>query len=251
MDVILLIVCYFTLFFLIGIMMKNNSLVDVGWGIGFVLTAAYLLLQDPAIQTGQIIMTCLIAVWGLRLFYHILRRNHGKPEDFRYAAFRRDWGKWLIPRAFLQIYMLQGVFLYLISLSVILTAGQSGKTNLLLLIIGILVWIFGFFFEAVGDYQLKIFISNQENHGKLMTSGLWKYTRHPNYFGEATLWWGIFIISLSCGASLLAIISPVTITVLLLFVSGVPMLERSMKKKPGFEEYARKTSIFLPWFSKK
>lgn len=251
MDVVLLIFGYFTIFFLIGTVKKNNSLVDIGWGAGFVITAVYLLLQDSSRQIGQVIMTCLIAVWGIRLFCHILLRNHGKPEDFRYAAFRRDWGKWLIPRAFFQIYMLQGVFLYLISLSVILAAKQSGETNLLLIVIGILIWIFGFYFEAVGDYQLKEFISKQENHGKLLTHGLWKYTRHPNYFGEAAQWWGIFVIALSCGASLLTIISPITITLLLLFVSGVPMLERSMQKKPGYEEYARRTSIFLPWFSKK
>lgn len=251
MDVVLLIITYFTLFFVIGTVRKNNSIVDIGWGTGFVLVAFYSLLMDTDRQLGQIIMTCLITIWGVRLFYHIFRRNHGKPEDFRYAAFRRDWGKWLIPRAFFQIYLLQGVFLYLISLSVILTSTQSTLTDPVLLIFGILIWATGFSFEAVGDYQLKLFVSNPDNRGKLLTTGLWKYTRHPNYFGEATVWWGIFLIALSCGASPFAVISPLTITLLLLFVSGVPMLQKSMKKKPGFAEYARRTSLFLPWFPRK
>lgn len=250
MEVILLILIYFILFFIIGTVKKNNSIVDIGWGLGFVLVSLYSLLTDGDRQIGQIIMTCLITVWGVRLFAHIILRNHGKPEDFRYAAFRRDWGKWLLPRAFFQIYLLQGIFLYLISLPVILTTGHQGPTNLPLLIAGITIWAVGFFFEAVGDYQLKVFLHTSGNRGKLMTTGLWKYTRHPNYFGEAALWWGIFLIALSCSTSLLAVISPITITLLLLFVSGVPMLERSMKKKPGYAEYAERTSIFFPWFPK-
>jgi len=251
MDIILLIFLYFTLFFIVGTIKKNNSIVDIGWGMGFVIVSGYLLIRDTAPSIAQYIMTLLIAIWGIRLFYHILRRNLGKPEDFRYAAFRRDWGKWLLPRAFFQLFMLQGVFLYIISLPVILSAGQDTGTTNAFIIPGILIWLFGFYFEAMGDYQLKVFIKDPNNKGKLLTTGLWKYTRHPNYFGEAAMWWGIYIISLSNSPSLWAILGPITITLLLLFVSGVPMMERSMKKKPGYEEYARKTSIFLPWFPKK
>jgi steroid 5-alpha reductase family enzyme len=251
MDVVLLILCYFILFFIVGTLIKNNSIVDIGWGIGFVIVAWYSLLRDPQILLGQLILTILITIWGLRLFYYITIRNFGKKEDFRYAGMRKAWGKWVIPRAFFQVYLLQGVFLYLISLSIILVSRESSETNLPILIVGIMVWLFGFYFEAVGDYQLKVFISKPENKGKIMMTGLWSYTRHPNYFGEATMWWGIFLLALSSGASLLSILSPIIITLLLVFVSGVPMLEKSMKKKPGFDEYARRTNIFIPWFPKK
>jgi len=251
MDIIYLMLLCFVLLFIVGTIIKNNSIVDIAWGIGVVLVAWFTLLRDSNVLPNQIIMTVLITIWGLRLFYHILKRNIGKKEDFRYAAWRREWGKWLLPRAFLQIYMLQCIFMYLISLSVIFVSYEDRGINIPIMILGVLVWVIGFYFEAIGDHQLKIFISKQENRGNIMMTGLWKYTRHPNYFGEATMWWGIFILAISSGASILSIISPLTITLLLVFVSGVPMLEKSMKKKPGYSEYARKTSIFLPWFQEK
>jgi steroid 5-alpha reductase family enzyme len=142
--------------------------------------------------------------------------------------------------------MLQGLFMGIISLPVILIRNESGPWNLLILVIGLGIWILGFIFESVGDKQLKNFIGDPSNRGKIMDRGLWKYTRHPNYFGEATMWWGIFLIGMSAGISILSIISPLTITTLLLFVSGVPMLEKSMKDKPGYQEYAERTSIFIP-----
>jgi steroid 5-alpha reductase family enzyme len=117
--------------------------------------------------------------------------------------------------------------------------------------LGALIWIIGFYFEAVGDWQLEVFKENPNNKGKIMTEGLWKYTRHPNYFGEAVMWWGIYILSRASGAPFWVIISPAVITYLLVFVSGVPMLERAMIKRPGFKEYAEKTSVFIPWFPKK
>jgi steroid 5-alpha reductase family enzyme len=116
--------------------------------------------------------------------------------------------------------------------------------------LGLLAWAKGFIFEAVGDHQLKVFLQDPANRGQLMTTGLWSYTRHPNYFGEATMWWGIFFLGLAGGAPLLTILSPITITFLLVKVSGVPLLEESMKKKPGYLDYARRTSVFVPWFPK-
>ena len=251
MDVIYVILVYFTLFFIIGTMIKNNSIVDIGWGIGFVIVAWYVYLTDTSTNIGQLLMTFFISIWGLRLFYYIAKRNIGKPEDFRYVAFRKAWGKWVIPRSFLQVYLLQGFFLTLISISVILVSRINCIVEPMVLVPGILVWIIGFLFEAIGDYQLTLFLSNPNNKGKLMTTGLWNYTRHPNYFGEATMWWGIFLLAIASGASFLSIISPLTITLLLLFVSGVPLLEKSMKKKPGFEVYSKRTRIFFPWFPKK
>lgn len=247
----IIIAIYFSALFLIGTSLRNNSIVDIGWGIGFVLLAWILLFLRLPLTLVRTTITLLVSLWGIRLFYHILKRNRGKPEDFRYVAFRKAWGKWAVPRAFLQVYMLQGLFMFMIALPFILEGGDSARVNVVLFGLGLLIFMTGFAFESVGDAQLKAFIRDPANKGKIMTNGLWRYTRHPNYFGEATLWWGIFLIARSGGVSPAAILGPVTITMLLLFVSGVPLLERDMKNREGYPEYAQKTSIFFPWFPKK
>ncbi|WP_243456457.1 DUF1295 domain-containing protein [Mobilitalea sibirica] len=247
----LFIFAYFLLFFIIGTIRKNNSIVDIGWGLGFVAVAWDILLITDEIKLSQWLIVLCVSTWGLRLFIHIYKRNKGKPEDFRYAAWRREWGKWLIPRSFFQIYMLQAFFMFIIALPIIFTRYINDEVQLGILIIGFLIWITGFCFEVVSDNQLRVFLKKQENRGKLMMDGLWRFTRHPNYFGEATLWWGIYLMALSLGVPVLTIISPITITVLLVFVSGIPLLENSMKNKPEYQEYAEKTSIFIPWFPKK
>lgn len=246
----IIIFIYFFTLFIVGTLLKNNSIVDIGWGIGFVILAWSLFFLRLPATLVRVSITLLVSLWGLRLFYHILKRNHGKPEDFRYVAFRKAWGKWVVPRAFLQVYMLQGGLMFLIALPFILLESAQAQVNYLLFALGVLVFAFGFLFESVGDAQLKAFLGDPANRGKIMTRGLWRYTRHPNYFGEATLWWGIFLIALGGGVTPFAVIGPVTITLLLLFVSGVPLLEKSMKDKPGYAEYAAKTSIFVPWFPK-
>ncbi len=247
----LLIFIYFLCFFIVATLLKNNSIVDIGWGIGFVLTAWLLQIRSGELFWPQMIITVLTTIWGLRLFYHILRRNVHKAEDFRYAAWREEWGVWVIPRAFLQVFMLQGFFMYVISLSAILTFElEQQHFSVALAAAGIILWGIGFYFEAVGDYQLKGFIADPRNKGQLMQSGLWAYTRHPNYFGEAVQWWGILLVAWSGGASWIALLSPITITFLLLYVSGVPLLEKSMSKKPGFQAYAERTNKFFPWFPK-
>ncbi len=250
-DVLLLVLAYFTAFFIMGTILKNNSIVDIGWGMGFVLIAWYLLTESNQSYVPQTLMTLLVSVWGIRLFYHIMKRNIGKEEDFRYRTWREEWGKWVIPRAFFQVYMLQGFFMLLIALPLILVRNQEGDYYRFILLFGLAVWIIGFFFESVGDRQLKDFLEDSSNKGRIMNQGLWRYTRHPNYFGEATMWWGIFLLAMAGKTSLLAIISPITITFLLLFVSGVPLLEKSMKKVPGYQEYAKNTSIFFPLPPKK
>jgi len=244
----IVLVIYFTIWYLVGIAIKNASIIDIGWGIGFVVLATVSFLQSMAWISASFLM--LVSIWGIRLAYHIFKRNAGKPEDFRYANFRREWGKTYYIRSFFQLFMFQALMMLMISLSFIY-AIETGKVNhVVLFVIGILVWMIGFGFEAIGDHQLKKFISNRDNKGKIIMTGLWKYTRHPNYFGEATLWWGIYLMALACGAPWFSIISPLTITVLVRFVSGVPMLEKNLKKREGFEAYVKSTSIFVPWFPK-
>ena len=251
LETMLVIFIYFLCFFIVGTLIKNNSIVDIGWGLGFVIVAWFTTLRTVNFYLPNIIVTVLITIWGLRLFYHIIKRNLGKKEDFRYANWRKEWGKLVIPRAFLQVYMLQGVFMFIVALPIILLNNEPFSKLTLIGVVGIIIWIIGFYFESVGDYQLKIFKANPENKGKIMDQGLWSYTRHPNYFGEATMWWGLGIISFFSGSSILVFLSPITITYLLLFVSGVPMLEKSFANRPGYKEYAQKTPVFFPWFPKK
>lgn len=247
----ILVFVYMTLFFAAATVKKNNSIVDFGWGLGFVAIALYTLVAGGNWNIRAILVTVLVSAWGLRLFYHIIRRNLGNPEDFRYAAWRKEWGKWVVPRAFFQVFMLQGAIMLIIAYPIIRTNGTPNGSLGILEWIGLMIWLIGYFFEVVGDKQLKDFIATKKTKGSILQTGLWKYTRHPNYFGEATMWWGIFVIAFSSDSGWLGLISPVTITFMLLFVSGVPMLEKHYKDNPEFQAYAKKTSKFIPWIPKK
>lgn len=241
---------YFAVFFLWGTATKNNSVVDIGWGFGFVLLAWALIARAGQIGIHQWVMTGLISIWGLRLTYHIVKRNWGKPEDFRYANWRKEWGSWVIPRAFIQVYMLQAFLMWLISLGLLSLPEQADQSWGWLASAGLLIWMIGFFFESVGDAQLRSFIKKPESKGHVMTQGLWKFTRHPNYFGEAVQWWGLFLIALQAGGGIFTILSPVTISCVLGFIS-IPLLEKKYMKRPEFQKYAARTPLFFPWFPKK
>ena len=250
-QAVLIVFIYFLIFFLVAQVIRNNSIVDMGWGAGFVLVALITLFAQGAYVERNLLLVLLVTIWGGRLTYYIVRRNWGKPEDFRYAKWRREWGKWLVPRAFLQVFVLQGLLMLIIGYPIILVNANPEPGLNLLDYLGLLVWLIGFFFESVGDKQMAEFKKDPANKGKIIKSGLWKYTRHPNYFGEATMWWGVFLLSLSVPLGWSGIISPLTITLLLLYVSGVPMLEKKYKDKPEFQEYAKVTNKFFPWFPKK
>jgi steroid 5-alpha reductase family enzyme len=237
---------YMTAVFAAALVAKDNSIVDIAWGPGFILVALLTLLIGKRFEPRQLLVTALVAVWGLRLAVHIYLRKWGRGEDFRYAKWRRDWGRWFVPRSYLQIFMLQGVFLLIISYGVMLVNASASRLLGALDFAGTAVWAVGFFFEAVGDAQLERFKKRPENKGKIMTTGLWRTTRHPNYFGEAAMWWGIFLIALSVPSGWTAVVSPLAITFLLLRVSGVTMLEKKYAGNSAFAEYARRTSAFFP-----
>lgn len=250
-NTIILVSLYFFVLFVVAQIIKNNSIVDIAWGLGFVLIAVHSLIIGRHFTVRGILVTLLVCIWGIRLSYHITKRNWGKEEDFRYANWRREWGKWVTIRAFFQIFMLQGVMMLVISYPLVLITQSPASGFTLLDGLGLAIWVIGFLFEAIGDKQLATFIKDTSNKGKIIRTGLWKYTRHPNYFGEATMWWGIFVIGLSLDNGWVNIVSPLTITYLLLFVSGVPMLEKKFKDHPEFIEYAKVTNKFFPWFPKK
>jgi steroid 5-alpha reductase family enzyme len=242
---------YMSLIFILAWIKKDNSIVDIAWGIGFILVAMLTFFLETAFVTRHVLATALILIWGARLATYIAIRNRGRGEDFRYAQWRKDWGKWFFFRSFFQIYMLQGFLLLIISYPVMLINHSNEAGIEFLDILGLIIWLEGFFFEAMGDHQLSRFKRKAKNKGKIMTQGLWRYTRHPNYFGETAMWWGIFLIALSVKNGWTAIVSPLLITFLLLKVSGITMLEKKYVGNKEFEEYAKRTSAFLPWFPKK
>lgn len=248
---------FFVIFFIIAQVKKNNGLADMAWGLGFVVVALTSLIYTGNYTYIPLAVTLLVFIWGFRLFFYIGLRNWNKPEDYRYVNMRNKWKTNIPLKAFLKVFMLQGLLLYIISLP-IQFAMQTKKAvdeplEFIILGLGILLWLIGFYFEAVGDAQLKTFKKDPSNKGKIMQSGLWKYTRHPNYFGESLMWWSVWIVSIATLEilSLFGFVGPLLITLLLLFVSGIPLLEKKYKDNPLFQEYARKTSIFFPLPPKK
>lgn len=237
---------YMSLWFIVSLLKKRNDVADVAWGLGFVLLAwsAFVLSDGPGVR--GILVNILVSIWGVRLAWHIHSRNRGRTEDYRYLAWRTAWGKWFYVRSYAQVYLLQGFLLFLVA-SPVLLINRSVATGLGMLdALGMAVWLVGFSFEAVGDAQLARFIKDPVNKGKLMQGGLWAYTRHPNYFGEVTQWWGLWLVALSVPGGWLGIIGPMMITFLILKVSGVPMLERKMQEHPEFAAYERRVSMFIP-----
>ncbi len=237
--------------FCLALIKKDNSIVDIAWGLGFIGVAILTFFLEEGWTARHILVSGLILIWGMRLAIHIGIRKRGKGEDFRYAKWRQDWGRWFVLRSYFQIFMLQGVFLLIIALPIVLV-NLSDRPDLTPLdFLGIGVWCIGFVFEAVGDNQLRRFKKRPENKGKILTTGLWKYTRHPNYFGEVVLWWGIFLCALSVQNGWITILSPLLISFLILRVSGVTMLEKRYAGHPDFEAYAKRTNAFFPWLPKK
>jgi len=240
----LFLLIYMSIWFLISLIIKRNDIADVAWGLGFILIA-WLGGFIHGLNLKSTIVNLLITIWGLRLSFHILLRNCKNGEDYRYKKWREEWKNFYL-RSFFQIYLLQGFLLYLIVLPVIVINQSNFSGFKLFDFIGFVIWLFGFCFEVIADYQLKKFITNRSNKGKIMDKGLWQYSRHPNYFGEVVLWWGIFILALSSTKGFFTIIGPLTITFLILFVSGIPLLEQKYQGRKDFEKYKRKTSVFFP-----
>jgi steroid 5-alpha reductase family enzyme len=253
----LIVLGYMVILWIVSLILKNSSIVDIFWGLGFVVVGwAYFLLTDGPLARKLLIMA-LVTIWGLRLSTHILVRNWGKEEDFRYRQWRNEHGArwWWV--SFFQVFLLQGFLLWVISMPLLvaqmgtsLLAGILGPVPQHLTVfdvIGAMLWTLGFFFEAVGDAHLARFIRNPANRGKLLTSGVWSYTRHPNYFGDAAQWWAYFLIAGAAGGWW-TVFSPLLMTYLLTRVSGVAMLEKSLsKEKPGYAEYTARTNAFWPW----
>ncbi|MFN8206841.1 MAG: DUF1295 domain-containing protein [Bacteroidales bacterium] len=246
------IIAMMTLLWLISILIRNVSIVDLFWGLGFVVTGIIYFLNTAGFEPRKILLMSLVAIWGLRLSIYLAWRNAGKGEDFRYQKFRKDYGEhryWWI--SFFQTFLLQGILMWLISAPLLGAQFYPDESLGILDYTGLLIWITGFVFEAGGDLQLSRFKADPSNRGKVLSTGFWNYTRHPNYFGDAAVWFGYALICLSAG-SYIPLLGSVLMTALIIKVSGVALLEKTLKTtKPGYQEYVRKTSAFIPWFPKK
>ena len=242
-----------TMLWLLSLALKNASIVDIFWGTGFVITAwVGFFLTPEGFLARKLLLCALVTIWGLRLSIHILIRNGGKPEDFRYQSWRKENGSAWWWRSFVKVFLLQGLLMWLISAPLLAAQVSPQPAKLTWLdYLAVLLWVYGFFFEAVGDWQLARFKANPANKGKLLTSGVWHFTRHPNYFGDSAQGWAYFLIALAAGAWW-AVFSPIMMTLLLMRVSGVTLLEKTLKvQKPGYQEYVESTSEFIPWFPRK
>jgi steroid 5-alpha reductase family enzyme len=237
---------------LVSLGLKNSSIVDIFWGMGFVIAGwVYFTLSPDGLLARKLLISTLVTLWGLRLSIHILLRNWGKPEDFRYHKWRTENGRNWWWKSFFQVFLLQGLLLWIIS-APLLAAQISAKPDHLTVLdfIGMAIWLVGFFFEAVGDFQLTRFKADLHNKGKVLDSGVWRYSRHPNYFGDSAQWWGYYLIAASAGGWW-TIFSPILMTYLLLKVSGVALLEKTLETRPAYRDYIQRTSTFIPWFTRK
>ena len=240
------------LFFLIGLLTKNHTFVDTAWGLSFVIVAhVSFWIQEDHTPVRWIVLA-MVTMWGLRLFRHILKRAVGREEDLRYQDMRKkmETKKSAVLAGYIQIYVIQGFLALFISTPVIMINSMPPNDLHPWFSVGIIVWIFGFTMEVIADSQLKNFLSQKQNQGQLMTRGLWKASRHPNYFGESILWWGVYLVALTVEGGWTSFFGPLLLTFLLLKVSGVPPAEKLMKNLAGFKDYKRQTSMFIPWFRK-
>ncbi len=239
-----------TLVWMLSVKRRDASIADICWGLGFVLLAWLYCWLSPALTPRSWLVAALITLWGTRLAWHIARRNHGKDEDRRYQAMRASHGPAFWWRSVFTVFWLQGALLWFVALPVLVAVSAARPAALTAVDgLGILLFAVGFGFEVVGDAQLARFMADPGNRGNVLESGLWRYTRHPNYFGDATLWWGIYTVAVSTPGGWLTVLSPSLMTLLLMRVSGVTLLEDGLKaSKPGYRAYIARTPAFFPWF---
>ena len=232
---------------IISLVLKNASIVDIGWGLGFVIVAWAVRARVDGNADRQRLLVAMATLWGLRLAGYLYARNHGKGEDFRYRAMRKRWGPRFPLISLGTVFAVQGVLMWVVSLPVQLGQVEVDPQVGLQAWIGIAIWGIGLFFEVVGDAQLARFKKDPANAGTVMDKGLWRYTRHPNYFGDACVWWGIALVAAETTVGRWGLIGALVMTILLRRVSGVTLLEKSLiKRRVGYDAYVARTSPFIP-----
>lgn len=235
--------------FFVGERLGRHNVVDVAWGVSFVGVALCSAVLGDGDSTRKWLLAALVSMWGLRLAIHLAIRSRGQGEDPRYEALLAKSKQSRLAAVITKVYLLQGVLIWFISLPIQLSATRGAPPDWKWLVFpGIGIWCVGLFFEGVGDAQLHAFKRDPANRGVIITTGLWRYTRHPNYFGDACVWWGLFLIACDHWIGLLTIIAPWRMTNALVNRTGKKLLEKKMRKtRPGYEEYIARTSGFFPW----
>ena len=253
LQALMVIMIMMTSLWIVSVIIKNVSIVDLFWGLGFVLTGWYYYFHTEGFEPRKLILMIMVTIWGLRLSGYLTWRNAGRGEDFRYQQFRQSYGMkryWWI--SFFQTFLLQGVLMWLVSAPLLGAQYYAGNSHIGIAdFAGIALFIIGMTFEAGGDLQLARFKADPANKGMILNKGFWRYTRHPNYFGDTAVWWGFGLVAVAAG-SFLTVLGSILMTALIIRVSGVVLLEKSLvEQKPGYKEYIERTSAFIPWFPKK
>ena len=234
-----------TLTWSVSIVRRDASIVDIVWGLGFVLIGWAVYLRHADGLTWSKILLAMVTVWGLRLAIHIGRRNLGKGEDYRYQAMRKKGPQTFARDSLFKVFYLQGVLMTLVSLPLQWGIGRAPDSGVLP-VFGLGLYLVGLFFESVGDWQLSKFKADPANKGKVMDQGLWRYTRHPNYFGDFCVWWGIYLVALAAG-HWWTIVGTLVMSALLMRYSGAGLLEKTIgSRRPGYDEYVARTNGFFP-----
>ena len=234
------------LLWLVSLALRDVSIVDIFWGSGFVLVAwlSWYRSEEPA-DTRPLLLL-LVTTWGLRLALYLGWRNLGKGEDYRYQEMREKHGARFPLVSLFTVFLLQGLIMWIVSLPVQVGIERGGTWNWLR-VVGALLWLAGFLCETIGDWQLATFKADASNRGKVMNRGLWRYTRHPNYFGDFLVWWGLYLVAVESNSWWWTAIGPLLMSVLLIRVSGVRLLESSLADRlEGYREYVARTSSFFP-----
>lgn len=244
------VLAFMTLWWVVSVVIRRTDVTDVAWGLGFVVLAWTCALLPPGSPTQRaLVASVLVGIWGTRLAWHIGRRNFrpGTAEDSRYAAMRSRAGRSWPLRSLATVFWLQGGLLWLVGLPLVSLASGAQPGWRWTDVLGVLLWVVGFGFEALGDRQLRAWLSIPEHRGQPLETGLWALTRHPNYFGDSLQWWGIGILAVTSSFGPPALIGPLLMTLLLRYVSGVPLLEKRHLGEPAWEAYRERTPIFVPW----
>ena len=253
---------YIFIAFIVGTVKKNMGIMDIFYGPAYFVVAITSLISNiiltSSLSIRQVIVTILVLIWAIRLAGYVYIRKRGKTEDYRYKTIRDRWKTNVALKSFFKIFLFQGIIVYLVAITVwfVNVSDNPPLVSLLdfggiTLWLGTIIWLIGFLFETIADFSLYKFLQKPENKGKIMRKSLWKYSMHPNYFGEVTQWWGLFVIALAVPFGFVTIVGPAYITFQIIKISGVKLLDKRYAENEEYQTYKRKTSAFIPWFPKK
>jgi len=237
---------YVTLWFVLSLGVGRNDVADLAWGLGIAFVGMLMVVVTAEYSLRVELLATMVFVWGIRLTLHMFHRFARTGEDHRYAVRRREWKRWFMPRTYAQVFLLQGFLMLVVAYPFIHASAYPSVGFAWWDVLGVIVWICGLVVEVASDRQLARFTGDPANTGGVLDTGLWRYSRHPNYFGEVLQWWGVALVLLSVPFGYVAFVSPILMTFLILTVSGIPVHERLLTKNPAYRAYMERTSVFIP-----